>query len=189
MLTLQTSAVCDAAPTPLLSVSIKGRCGPPPPPSAVLTHATLLSALLPQQVDHTLQTSNVNPPHFNQLLVFKIQQDVPPLQPLFMCSPHPPLSVLLQGQGKPPLQPSTLGNYVPLISALLLCKCVTICQTSAKPASLPQLSALPIQQGVPPIQPLDVRPPPLHPLSVLLQGLGVTPLLDSAVCAYAPLLW
>ena len=57
----------------------------------------------------------------------------------------------------------------------------------SKPAPLPQLSALPLQRGVPPLQPLTMRAP--HPLSISLQGLGVPPLLPSAARAYAPLLW
>ena len=76
---------------------------------------------------------------------------------------------------------------VHLLSALLLRKGVTLRQTLAEPDPLPQLSALPLQRGVPPLQPLVMRAPP--PLSVLLQGIGVTPLLTSSVHAYAPLFW
>ena len=56
----------------------------------------------------------------------------------------------------------------------------------SEPAPLPQLSALPLQRGVPPLQPLTLRAP--TPLSVSLQGLGVPPLLPSAARAYPPLL-
>ena len=59
----------------------------------------------------------------------------------------------------------------------------------SEPAPLPQLSALPLQQGIPPLQPLSVCAPPPPPLSVSLQGLGIPPILPSAVRAYAPLLW
>ena len=55
-----------------------------------------------------------------------------------------------------------------------------------EPDPLPQLSALPLQQDVPPLQPLSVCAP--NPLYVLLQGLGVLPILTSAVRAYDPLL-
>ena len=43
----------------------------------------------------------------------------------------------------------------------------------SKPAPLPQLSALTLQRGVPPLQPLSMHDPP--PTSVSLQGLGVPP--------------
>ena len=57
------------------------------------------------------------------------------------------------------------------------------------PPPLPQLSALPLQRGVPPLQPLSMRALPRPQLSVFLQGIGVPPLLPSAVRAYDPLLW
>ena len=47
--------------------------------------------------------------------------------------------------------------------------------------------ALPLQRGVPPLQPLTMRAPP--PLSVSIQGLGVPQLIPSDARAYAPLLW
>ena len=172
---LQPSAV-RSPPPPLLSASIQGGGRPPPPHSSVHAHDTLLSALLPQQVDSPLQPSDVNTPHLPQLLAFPLQRDVLTLHPLSTCAPPPPLSISLWGQGKPPLLPSTVCTYVPLISALLLWKGVP----------LPQLSALPLQQGVPPLQPLTVRAPPT--LSVLLQGISIPPLLPSAVRAYATLL-
>ena len=56
------------------------------------------------------------------------------------------------------------------------------------PDPLPQLSALPLQRGVPTLQPLAMCAPPPPPLSVSLQGLGLPPLLPSAVRAYEPLL-
>ena len=67
------------------------------------------------------------------------------LHPLSICDPPPLLSVLLQGRGKAPIPPSTVHTYVPLISALLLWQGVPLRHTSADPAPLPQLSALPIQ--------------------------------------------
>ena len=93
-------------------------------------------------------------------------------------APLPLLSALVPQRVEPPLQPSTV-NPPPLthISALPL----------AVFTPLPRLSALPLQQGVPPLNPLDVHAP--HPLSILIQGIGLPPLLPSAESAYAPLLW
>ena len=54
---------------------------------------------------------------------------------------------------------------------------------------LPQLSTVPIQQGVNSLQPLSVYDTPPPPLSISLQGLGETPLIPSALRAYATLLW
>ena len=99
------------------------------------------------------------------------------------------LSVLLPGRGEPPLLTSTVHAYGALIYALILLKCVPLRQPSANPAPLPHLSALPLQRGVPPLHPLAVCDPPPHPLSISLQGLGVPPILHSAVHAYAPLIW
>ena len=62
-------------------------------------------------------------------------------------------------------------------------------QPLAKSATILQLLALRPQRVVPPLQLLAVRDPCPPPLSVLLQGLVVPPLLPSAVCAYTPLLW
>ena len=131
-----------------------------------------------------------------------------------MCAaPPPPLSVSLQGQGEPPLLSSTVRAYVTLLSTLLLRQGVTLCHTSADPVTLlhisasflqqvepllqllsvctllPRISAFPLQRGVPPLNPIVLHVPPLPPLSVLLQGLGISPFLPSAVRAYAPLLW
>ena len=129
-----------ALPTILISVLIQGKSRPPSPPSAVRAHAPLLSVLLHQRVEPPLQTSAVNTPPLPLLLSFTIQQEMLPLQPLSTCAPPPLLSVLLQGRGEPPLLSSTMHAYVPMISAFL------ICHTSDKPAPLPQLSALIIQQ-------------------------------------------
>ena len=82
-----------------------------------------------------------------------------------------------------------MRSYVPLISALLLWKCVPLRQRSAEPDPLPQLSALPLQRGMPLLQPLAVHDPPPPTLFISHQGLGVPPLLPSAVRAYAPLFW
>ena len=57
----------------------------------------------------------------------------------------------------------------------------------SEPAPITHISVLPLQRGVPPLQPLAMHVPP--PLYVLLQGIGVPPLLPSAVRAYDPLLW
>ena len=59
--------------------------------------------------------------------------------------------------------------------------------SAINPPPLPQLSDFPLQRGVPNIQPLAMRGPPL--LFILLQGIGVPSLLPSAVRAYDPLLW
>ena len=42
---------------------------------------------------------------------------------------------------------------------------------------------------MPPLKPLALYAPLPPPLSVLIHGLGVPPLLPSAVRAYAPLIW
>ena len=78
---------------------------------------------------------------------------------------------------------------VTLLSALILKQGVPFRQPSAEPDPLPEISAFPIQRGVPPLQPIAryVSPPP--PLSVLLQGIGVPSILPSAMRAYDPLLW
>ena len=78
---------------------------------------------------------------------------------------HTPLfSDLLPQQVEPPLQPST-----------------------ANPLPLTQISALPLQLDVLPLQPLAVCAHP-HPLSVFLQWRGKPPLLPSTLRAYVPLL-
>ena len=59
----------------------------------------------------------------------------------------------------------------------------------SNPAPLPHISALHLQLGVPHLQPLAVCAPPPPPLSISLQGLGVPPILPSAVRAYATLIW
>ena len=50
-----------------------------------------------------------------------------------------------------------------------------ICHPSAEPVPFPHIPALPIQRGVPPIEPLAVRAPLPPPLSISLQGIGVPP--------------
>ena len=55
--------------------------------------------------------------------------------------------------------------------------------------TLPQISALPIQRGVPTLQPLSVRATPPPPLYVSLQGICVLPLIPSAMRAYDTLIW
>ena len=79
-------------PPPPLSVSIQGQGGTPPPNLAVHANSPLLSFLPPQWVDPPLQPSAVNPPHLPQILAFPLQQDMPPLQPLYTCVTPPPLS-------------------------------------------------------------------------------------------------
>ena len=60
---------------------------------------------------------------------------------------------------------------------------------SDEPAPLPQISAFTIQRGVPPLRLLAVHAPPPPLLYVLLLGIGLPPILTSAVRAYAPLIW
>ena len=127
------------------------------------SHDPLLSALLHQRVGTHLQPSAVNPPPLPQILVFPLQQEVPPLQPLSECDIPPTLSILFQGRGEHPLLPSTVHAYVPLLSVLLLRQGVNLRQPSAEPAPLPQLPALPLQRVLPPLQPLAVRDPPPPP--------------------------
>ena len=111
------------------------------------------------------------------------------LQPLSACAHPPPISISLQERGEPPLLHSTVRAYIPLISDLHLWQGVPFCQLSAHPAPLYHLSALSIQQGVPPLQPLAMCNPPPPKLPISLQGLGVSLLLLLAVRAYSPLLW
>ena len=126
-----------------------------------------------------------------------------------------PWSETESGGGKPPLLPSIVRTYVPLLSDLLLRKIVPLRQTSAEPAPLTHLSALPLQLGVPPLQPSSVNHPtyplpqilslpfqldvPSHqlsalraapppPLSVLLQGRGKPTIIYSTARAHVPLL-
>ena len=101
---------------------------------------TLLSVLFHQRFEPPLQPSAINPPPLPQILSFPLQQGVPPLHPIYECAPPPPLSVSLQGQGQPPLVPSSMRPYVPLLSALILWKCVHICHPLADPAPLPHFS-------------------------------------------------
>ena len=177
MLHIQLSVVCAAPPPLPISVLIQGRGGLTPPPSSVRTHAPLLPALIHKQVEPPLQPSAVNHLPLSQRLAFTLQRDVPPIQPLSPCDPHTPISVLLQGRIKPPLLSLTVCAYVHIIYALLPCQCVPLCQPSAKPYPLPQLSALPLQGGVPPLWPLSMRARPPPTIFVSLQGIGVPPLL------------
>ena len=108
-----------ASPTPPLYVSIQGKGGTPNPPLAVRAHNPLLSALLPQLVEPSLQPLAVYNLPLPHLLTFPIQQGLPPLQPLFVCAPPPLLYVSLQGQGEIPLLTSTVRTYVTLLSDLL----------------------------------------------------------------------
>ena len=122
--------MCDATTLPPISVSIQGRGRPPHPTSAVHSRAPLLSALLHQQVEPLLQPSAVNPPPLPHILAFPLQQDVPPLQPVYACASPTPIYVSLQGRGKFPLLPSTLRANVPLLSALLLWQGTPLRQSS-----------------------------------------------------------
>ena len=101
---LKLSVVND--PPPLLTVSIQGQGGPPPPLSDVRAYDPLLSALLPQIFDHTIKPSNVPAP---LLLISAL-----PLHPLAL-NPPPPPSVSLQGQGGPLLLPSVAHARAPLL--------------------------------------------------------------------------
>ena len=57
------------------------------------------------------------------------------------------------------------------------------------PPCLPQISALTLQQGMPPLQNLAVRAHHFPLISILLQGIYIPPLIPSSLRAYAPLLW
>ena len=59
----------------------------------------------------------------------------------------------------------------------------------SKPAPLTHISALPLQRGVPHLQPLAVHAPSPPLLSILLQVICIHPLPHSGVRAYAPLIW
>ena len=87
----------DDPDPPPLSVLLQGQGRPPHPPSDVRTDASLLPVLFPQQVESTVQPSAVVPPPLLQLLALPLQQDVPPIHPLYVRSPPPLLSVFLQG--------------------------------------------------------------------------------------------
>ena len=91
--------------------------------------------------------------------------------------------------GKPSILPSIVFAYVPLLSVLIICQGVPLRHPSAEPVTLPHISSLPLQRSVPPLKTLAVCDPPPPPLSVSLQGLGVHPLLPSAVRTYDTLLW
>ena len=93
---------------------------PPPPISALLLQQKLIALQPSAMRDALLQPSAINSPPLPQILAFPLQRDVPPLQPLSACAPPPPISVSLQGRGEAPLLPSTLRDYVPLLSALLI---------------------------------------------------------------------
>ena len=83
-----------------------------------------------------------------------------------------------------------MRSHAPLPSAFLPRQVDSPLQPSVvNPPLLPQLLALPLQQDLPSLQPSAVCAHPPHLLSVSLQGLGVPPLIISAVRAYAPMLW
>ena len=187
VLPIQSSSVRAAPDTTSISVLIKGRGGPPTLTPSLRAHHPILSAFPPQQAEPPLQPSALNNPPLLQILAFPLQRDLPPLQTLSACAPPLPIYVSFQGRGEPPLLHPTVHAYVNLLSALLLWKVVPLRQTLDETAPLPHRPALPLQRRVPLIQPLSVRSTP--PLSILLQGIGVSPLIHSSVIAYAPLIW
>ena len=79
-----------------------------------------------------------------------------------------------------------MHDNIPLISALFIRQGVPPIHLSAKPGPIPHLSALHIQQIMPPLQPIDVHAHLPHPISTLLQVLGVPPHKRSSVREYAP---
>ena len=92
--------------------------------------------------------------------------------------------------------------YVPIRYTLLIWQGVPICQPSADPDPLPQLSALILQLYATPLQPITVRAPPAPPIH-FSQGLGVPPystfsrmrlcssdmLMESNVCVESEILY
>ena len=76
----------------------------------------------------------------------------------------------------------------PLLSALLPQQVKPLLWPSpVNPPPLPQILALSLQRDMPTLQPLVARAPP-PPIYVLLQGRGKTPLINSTVRSYVPLL-
>ena len=132
-----------------------------------------------------------------------------PLQPLSL-NPPPPLSASLQGRGRPLLLISFAHTHATLILALCLRQGVPPLLPTIVPAPLAQISASPLWQGGPSLQPSAVNTPSqisslliqqdvLHlntsavrdapPLiSFYLQGLGRPPPPPSDVHAHDPLL-
>ena len=133
-------------------------------PSAEPASIPLLSALLNKQVGPPIQPSAINTPPLPKISAFSIQLYVPPLQPSAVraAPPPPQLSIFLQGQGKTPLLSSTMCDYVPLVSALLIRQGLPLFRTSDEPDTLPHLSAYFFQQDVLLLQHIAVHThPPL----------------------------
>ena len=96
-------------------------------------------------------------------------------------NPPPPPSVSLQGKGRPHVLPSVAHAHAPLLPALRLIQCVPPLLPSNMPATLAQLSALPLQLGGIRLQTSSVNP--LLPISALLLQQEVLPLQSSSVRA------
>ena len=185
---------------PLLTAFLLRKGVPPLLPTNVTAPLAQLSNLLLQQGGPYIQPSNTNPsPKISALI---LQRYMLPLQPSAVRYVSPLISVLLQGHGVLPPAPSDVCAHAHLLSASLTQRVKIPIQPSAlnnlpfpQILALPlsmrtglyHISDLPLQQGVPPLQPLAVRDTP--PLSFLLQGTGFTPILPSAVCAYVSMLW
>ena len=91
------------------------QCVPPLLPSNVPAPLAYISALSLQQGGPRLQTSAVIPPPNISALLF--QQYWLALQPSVMrdAPTPPPLSVLIQGQGRPPPPTSAVHTHTPLL--------------------------------------------------------------------------
>ena len=103
-----------------------------------------------------------------------------PLQPLSL-NPSTLPSVSLQEIGGPLLLPSVSHARAPLLPELRLCQGVLPLLPSNMPAPLSQISAFPLQRGVPRLQTSVVNPNP--PISALLLQQGVLPLQPSSMRA------
>ena len=120
-------------------------------------YALLLSALIPQQFDPTLQFSNLPDP--------LTQISALPLQPLAL-NPPPQPSVSLQGRGGPLVLPSVAHDHAPLLPVLHLLPGVTHILPLNVPAPLAHISVLNLQKGGPCLQNSAVNPPPLPQIYV-----------------------
>ena len=147
------------------------------PFQSLSTRTPPLSILLQGQGEPPLLQSTVRA-YVPLISAFFLRQVVPLRRPSAKTAPLILISDFLNQRVEPPLQ-SLAVNTPPLtqISTLPL----------AVHTPLPQLSYLPLHQGVPPLWHLAMRHPPL--ISISLQGIVIPPLLPSSVSACDPLLW
>ena len=132
--------------------------------------------------DAPLQPSAVNSPPLPQILAFPLNESC------LLFSLYPRVLLLLlypssfKGEAKPLfyLQPCAL-MFLCFLPFFFGKACLFIIPQQACSSS--SAFSVPLQRGVPHIQPLTMRAPP--PLYVLIQGLGVPPLLPSAAQIHA----